>query len=185
MTGYNDAKEELNEEEGQNLEPVQISVFYESRTLPSAYTSPRVKIEIGSRSMREPYTNRQFSSLVGQNYPDSSFADTPVTFPCVLPERTFLEKVFLLHEEFQKPIPEIRVNRLSRHLYDIEKLMSTEHAENALRKTWKREVIPFWMKAIKNRDGSGNSCALLQKAIRKLSKEGNPIAAIRILQVKK
>jgi hypothetical protein len=129
---YTDVKIELDEEEGRNLEPVQISVFYKSYTSLSQYNLPRVKIEIGSRSMQEPYTNRQFSSLIGRYYPDTPFADTPITVPSVIPERTFLEKIFLLHEEFQKPIHEIRVNRLSRHLYDIERLMNTEHAENAL-----------------------------------------------------
>jgi hypothetical protein len=53
--------------------------------------------------------------------------------PVVNPERTFLEKIFLLHEEFQKPQEKIRVNRLSRHLYDIEKLSQTEFAQIALR----------------------------------------------------
>lgn len=129
---YNDVKIELDEEEGQNLEPVQISVFYQSHTSLSQYNLPRVKIEIGSRSMQEPHTNRQFSSLIGQYYPDTPFADQPITVPSVIPERTFLEKIFLLHEEFQKPTNEIRVNRLSRHLYDIERLMNTEYAENAL-----------------------------------------------------
>jgi hypothetical protein len=40
----------------------------------------------------------------------------------------------LLHEEFQKP-EKIRVERLSRHLYDLEKLYQTEHAEKALNDT--------------------------------------------------
>jgi hypothetical protein len=130
--GYTDVKVELNEEEGENLEPVQISVFYESCTEESSYTNPNVKIEIGSRSLREPFTNRAFSSLVGEHFPDKPFADAPVTVPSVNPERTLLEKLFLLHEEFQKPAEEIRINRLSRHLYDVEKLMSTEFIDLAL-----------------------------------------------------
>ena len=48
------------------------------------------------------------------------------------PERTFLEKIFLLHEEFQRPQGKIRVERLSRHLYDIEKLSQTSFAQKAL-----------------------------------------------------
>jgi predicted nucleotidyltransferase component of viral defense system len=130
--GYTDVKAELYEEEGENLEPVQILVRYETCTPPSSYTKPEVKIEIGSRSLREPFTNRAFSSLVGEHYSGKPFADNPITVPCVNPERTFLEKLFLLHEEFQKPEAEIRVNRLSRHLYDIEMLMRTEFADIAL-----------------------------------------------------
>lgn len=130
--GYTDVKVELNEEEGENLEPVQISIFYKSCIEESSYTTPKVKIEIGSRSLREPFTYRTFSSLVGEYYPEEPFADAPISVPSVNPERTLLEKLFLLHEEFQKPDEEIRVNRLSRHLYDIEKLMHTEFIDLAL-----------------------------------------------------
>lgn len=38
---------------------------------------------------------------------------------------TFLEKAFLLNEEFQKEKP--RSRRMSRHLYDLEKLMDTKN----------------------------------------------------------
>jgi predicted nucleotidyltransferase component of viral defense system len=130
--GFTDVKVELYEEEGENLEPVQILVKYQTCTSPSSYTKPEVKIEIGSRSLREPFTEREFASLVGEHYKGKPFADVPINVPCVNPERTFLEKLFLLHEEFQKPDDEIRVDRLSRHLYDIEMLMRTEYAEIAL-----------------------------------------------------
>jgi len=130
--GFTDVEVALYEEDGENLEPVQILVKYKSCTTLSGYTKPEVKIEIGSRSLREPFTNRVFSSLVGEYYSDKPFADSPITAPSVNPERTFLEKLFLLHEEFQKQEDEIRVDRLSRHLYDIEKLMQTEYANIAL-----------------------------------------------------
>ncbi len=48
----------------------------------------------------------------------------------VLPTRTFLEKMFLLAEEFQKERP--RSVRMSRHLYDLEKLMDTQYGRDAL-----------------------------------------------------
>lgn len=130
--GFTDVEVALYEEDGENLEPVQILVKYQACASQSSYTKPEVKIEIGSRSLREPFTNRVFSSLVGEFYSDKPFADSPITVPSVNPERTFLEKLFLLHEEFQKQEDEIRVDRLSRHLYDIEKLMQTEYANIAL-----------------------------------------------------
>jgi hypothetical protein len=130
--GFTDVKVGLYEEEGKNLEPVQILVEHERCAPSSEYTRPYVKIEIGTRSLREPITNRKFSSLVDEYYSDKFFADKPITVPCVNPERTFLEKLFLLHEEFQKQADEIRIDRLSRHLYDIEMLMRTEFADVAL-----------------------------------------------------
>ena len=49
-----------------------------------------------------------------------------------MPQRTFLEKLFLLHEEFAKPQADIRVDRMSRHIYDICKMADTPIADQAL-----------------------------------------------------
>jgi hypothetical protein len=69
---------------------------------------------------------------VAENYSGKSFADNEITIPTVNVERTFLEKVFLLHEEYQRPVEKRRVERLSRHLYDIEKISQTPYFEKAL-----------------------------------------------------
>jgi hypothetical protein len=130
--GYSDVIVEINEEEGKNLEPVRISINYESRTAASNYTRSRIIVEIGSRSMREPFSIRNIISLVGEKYAGRTFADKAIPIPTVNPERTLLEKIFLLHEEFQKEESQIRANRLSRHLYDIERLMNTEYADKAI-----------------------------------------------------
>ena len=50
----------------------------------------------------------------------------------VVPERTCLEKIFLLHEEFFKPTNEIRTQRMSRHLYDLYCLQQAGDADRAL-----------------------------------------------------
>lgn len=131
--GYGDVRVKLNEEEGKNLEPVQISILYKSCTTISAYTNPYVKIEIGSRALREPSTNKEFNSLVGEHFPDRPFADNQIIVPCVNPERTLLEKLFLLHEEFSKPEDKIKVDRLSRHLYDVEMLTRRGYLDIAIK----------------------------------------------------
>ncbi|HOI30994.1 MAG TPA: nucleotidyl transferase AbiEii/AbiGii toxin family protein [Melioribacteraceae bacterium] len=113
-------------------DPLIIEVNYPSVTETSEYILPRVLIEIGSRSLIEPNTQKSFSSLVGEYYKEQSFADDDITIPAVNPERTFLEKIFLLHEEFQKTPDKIRVDRLSRHLYDIERIMDSEYGQIAL-----------------------------------------------------
>ena len=48
------------------------------------------------------------------------------------PERTFLEKVCLLHEEFLKEPEKWRHERLSRHPYDLHKIKGTVHGKAAL-----------------------------------------------------
>ncbi|MEP5433574.1 MAG: nucleotidyl transferase AbiEii/AbiGii toxin family protein [Flavobacteriaceae bacterium] len=116
-------------------DPVSILVNYPYVTEYEEYVIPRVKVELGSRSLVDPFTNREIVSFVGELYPDRPFADTPITIPCVKPERTYLEKLFLLHEEFQRPKDKIRVRRLSRHLYDLTKIFESEHKPKALDET--------------------------------------------------
>jgi hypothetical protein len=106
-------------------DPLIIEIYYPNVIVYPGYIQPRVLVEIGSRSLREPLTIRKFASFVGSIYPDRPFADSPIDIPTVNPERTLLEKIFLLHEEFQKPIESVRVERLSRHLYDIDRLIQT------------------------------------------------------------
>lgn len=108
---------------------------YKSLTDDSPYLKPRVLIEVGARSLMEPTVKREIQSMLGLHFSDKDFADKPISIPTVLPKRTFLEKAFLLHEEFQKPIEQIRVERLSRHLYDLDKLMDTQHGEDGLKDT--------------------------------------------------
>ncbi|MFJ1378063.1 nucleotidyl transferase AbiEii/AbiGii toxin family protein [Capnocytophaga canimorsus] len=80
------------------------------------YINPKVQIEIGCRSLKEPFMHRKISSFVDEMYSHLDFTEDSFLVPSVNPERTFLEKIFLLHEEFQKPKEKMRVNRLSRHL---------------------------------------------------------------------
>ena len=79
--------------------------------------------------------------MVDEEYPEQSFSEKSEEIPSVNPERTFLEKIFLLHEEFQKTTEKIRVDRLSRHLYDLYALSKTEYAEIALQKKELYETI--------------------------------------------
>ena len=96
------------------------------------YIKDKVLIEIGSRSLIEPSQNVEMRSIIANSYPHASFAEPLMPVPTVIPQRTFLEKAFLLHEEFQRPPENIRVKRMSRHLYDLERLMDTGFARNAL-----------------------------------------------------
>lgn len=100
------------------------------------YLAPRVKIEVSTRSLREPFSNRPIQSFIGAQFPNQAFADAPVDIPTVEPKRTFLEKACLLHEELmRRPVDLIKVFRMSRHLYDLEKIMDTDHGRDALADT--------------------------------------------------
>ena len=123
----------LPESKSSDKDPQTIEIRYPSLvSKPTDYIRPRILIEIGSRSLREPFTIRGIRSFLGDFFEGRPFADTPTPIPCVNVERTFLEKLFLLHEEFQKPHDTIRTHRLSRHLYDIGKIMDSNYLGKAL-----------------------------------------------------
>ncbi len=121
--------------ENHDQDPLIIEIYFPTLTAKDSYLKPAVLVEVGSRSLKEPFTQRSFGTIISEVFTDRPFADKPISIPVVNPERTFLEKIFLLHEEFQKTQDKIRVERLSRHLYDIEKLSQTEYAEIALQDT--------------------------------------------------
>lgn len=131
--GFVDITIDLPESIQSDKDPQTIEISYPS-ILPqvSEYIRPKVLIEIGSRSLHEPFSQRPINSFVGAYFEGRPFADRPTHIPCVNVERTFLEKLFLLHEEFQKPHPSMRTHRLSRHLYDLEKIMDSEYGKKAL-----------------------------------------------------
>ncbi|AUD05408.1 hypothetical protein CWM47_28300 [Spirosoma pollinicola] len=114
-------------------DPIIIEIYYPKLTEQDTYLRPGVLVEVGCRSLIEPTTSRTFATLVTEQFRGRPFADVPITIPVVNPERTFLEKIFLLHEEFQKAPEKVRVDRLSRHLYDIEKLNQSPYADSALK----------------------------------------------------
>ena len=108
---------------------VEYPSLYKSYT---AYAIPMVKIEISVLSMTEPFEMRRISSLVNQAFAGEDVdSDYVQIIRTVTPARTFLEKAFLLCEEYQKAEP--RTHRMTRHFYDLEKLMRTPYAEEALK----------------------------------------------------
>jgi hypothetical protein len=116
-------------------------MYYPNVIKSVGYVQPKIQIEIGCRSLREPLKIVAFKTLIDEYYPQASFAMPAIKIPTVVPERTFLEKIFLLHEEFSKPTQAIRVERLSRHLYDVYQLSKTEIKQNAINDTELYETI--------------------------------------------
>jgi len=113
-------------------DPLIIEIYYPKLTGNDLYLRPDILVEIGSRSLKEPYSQRNINTFVSEKFTEMPFTENPIIVPTVNPERTFLEKVFLLHEEYQRPPEKMRVERLSRHLYDIEKLSQTPYFQKAL-----------------------------------------------------
>jgi len=116
-------------------DPETIKINYRSVFEELSYLQNRVLIEIGARSLLEPYSKVNIRSNIDENFPESDFSEKAFLANTVIPEKTFLEKLVLLHEEFQKPEEKIRHDRMSRHLYDIGQIINTEFGKNALKDT--------------------------------------------------
>ena len=113
-------------------DPQELMVRYESVTEKIAYLDDVVKIEVSARSLKEPWKVCKVQSLLDHYLPDAPFREEAFDVSSVEPKRTFLEKVFLLHEEFQKEEHRIRSFRMSRHHYDLFRIKDTEHGKTAL-----------------------------------------------------
>ncbi|MCL2246867.1 MAG: nucleotidyl transferase AbiEii/AbiGii toxin family protein [Lentimicrobiaceae bacterium] len=122
----------IGREDVSDEDPVKIEVVYPAVAEYPAYVKPSVLLEIGSRSLMEPSTVCSFRSLIGEHFPEQPFADENVNIQCVNPERTFLEKLFLLHEEHQRPVEKMLIDGRSRHFYDICQINKTPFAEKAI-----------------------------------------------------
>jgi len=111
-------------------DPVAIHVLYRSLSDEQVRCMlPFVKVEISCLSMNYPTQVREMHSLIADVFPQED-ADTHVAMPTVVPTRTMLEKMFLLCEEFQKAKP--RTLRMSRHYYDLWKLMQSPYFDEVL-----------------------------------------------------
>jgi len=103
-------------------DPVQLILSYKSVIEEEVgYVLPRVIIEVSGRSMNEPKENVEINTEIFRQFSTISEADISCIATLVVPERTCLEKMFLLHEEYTKPNP--RTERMSRHLFDIHKIV--------------------------------------------------------------
>ena len=115
------------------VDPEVIYIEYKTLFPFEEYVQNMVKVEVSGRSMSEPVQSVQLASILDETYPNAATAEFSFAVSVVRPERTFLEKVMLLHEEFAKPSEEVRTARMSRHLYDLERMLHTDIAERALK----------------------------------------------------
>ena len=111
-----------------DIDPQTIRISYPSLLDPVYYIEDSIKIEVSARSLKEPGIEGLINSMLSEYMPGLSWSGSSFPVFSVYPKRTLLEKIFLLHEEFLKPINEINYSRMSRHLYDIERMMDTEYA---------------------------------------------------------
>lgn len=113
-------------------DPEIIEVHYKSILSELSYVQNKVLVEVSGRSMNEPVEQVEICSMIAENIPNASYSDKPFGLTVVSPKRTFLEKACLLHEEFKQSTREVRTHRMTRHIYDLERMMDTDIAKEAL-----------------------------------------------------
>ena len=134
-------------------DPEVIYIDYESVLPYSEYIAHTVKVEVGGRSMAEPVQSVSIQSQIDAVLSQATIVQPAFDVNVVLPERTFLEKVMLLHEEFAKLMAEVRTERMSRHLYDLQRMLHTDIAQSALsNEALYRAVVEHRRKFINLRD---------------------------------
>ena len=113
-------------------DPNTLELSYRSVVPSETHIQKKVIIEMGARALSEPSEKRKINSYIDQSFIGYDFAFPEFEVEVTIPTKTFLEKVFLLHEEFSKPLEKIRHHKLSRHLYDLDRLMNSEYGEKAI-----------------------------------------------------
>lgn len=114
-------------------DPETIQINYKSVFEEVSYLPKRVLIEVSARSLREPFQDVKINSFIDQQYPEMDFSEPEFKVQATSPQKTFLEKLILLHEEFEKPADKIRHLRMSRHFYDIGQIIDSGFGDDALK----------------------------------------------------
>ncbi len=97
------------------------------------YIKPMVMLEIGARSLFEPNKKSRIQSIIEDVFPTIKTSLVDAELATATPGKTFLEKVFLLHELFSIPGHGMNANRKSRHLYDLYRMMDKDFAWAAVK----------------------------------------------------
>ncbi len=127
-----------------DTDPQTIYVNYLSLFEPNPYLPDRVKIEFSVRSQIDPNASREMQTLLNDYFPNEIYGEESFLVTTIPPNTTFIEKILLLHEEFNRADEsKMRTYRMSRHYYDLYRI----HKESS--KTL--SDIPFIQQIIEHR----------------------------------
>jgi hypothetical protein len=101
------------------------------RAFSAAAILPQIKLEIGPIAEWFPQEPRSITPYAAEQYPDK-FASRSTQIPTITAERTFWEKITILHQEAHRAITRPQPPRYSRHYYDVYRMCATPIKDNAL-----------------------------------------------------
>ena len=96
-----------------------------------AYLRPVIRIELGARSDHWPSAQAPITPYVAQAFP-AAFRTPAIVIKVLAVTRTFWEKATLLHAEHHRPPAKAMPPRLSRHYYDLARLIVAGVGEQAV-----------------------------------------------------
>lgn len=106
-----------------DTDPQIIYVNFVSLFDPNPYLPDRVKIEFSVRSLKEPSIKLYMSSLLVTHLPNDKYMEEKCEVLTILPQITLVEKMLLLHEEYNRTErAKMRTDRMSRHYFDLYQL---------------------------------------------------------------
>ena len=104
--------------EDQTQTPVLIFNYPTTEADGAGYVHPQVKLELGSLTDQRPIGDHSVTPWVAEEFPDA-FAEPSCRVTALEAERTFWEKVTILHAEYHRPAGKPMRTRLSRDCYDV------------------------------------------------------------------
>ena len=87
-----------------------------------AYIPPRIKLEFGAKGESSPQERRQVTAYIYEHLPQINDGDAAFEVAVLLKDRTFWEKVTLLHSIAHRPADKALPPRMSRHYYDVHRM---------------------------------------------------------------
>ena len=115
----------IDEKDPQTVKIAYPNSFYDSSIL------QEIRLEIGALAAWTPVKVADITPYAAQEY-GRLFKQPSTDILTVLPERTFWEKVTILHREAFREADRPFPSRYSRHYYDLYRMMQTEVKDNAL-----------------------------------------------------
>ncbi len=110
------------------------------------YLRPQILLEIGPLAAWLPFGEYTITSFAAEIFPQL-FTHATCKVKAIVAERTFWEKVTILHHEANRPVESKLPLRYSRHYYDLAMLASSSIKNNALDDiSLLRDVVEFKQK---------------------------------------
>ena len=97
-----------------------------------AYIRPEIRLEIGPLAIWLPNAGYEIYPYAAEEFP-AQFTEQRCRVQAIKAERTFWEKVTILHHEAHRPEGSPQPVRYSRHYYDLARMVNAKVKDSALR----------------------------------------------------